>query len=135
MQPRTVTLEAWRAEHRIRVALEREEGVYAGAFELPEEGPWMLLLRVDAGEESLLTTQQIEVTVPSAPSGSRAHMERFTLGLDTLKASDPPAWLDAIAYGVSLVILLLLLRGLLRALRGLQNEQPSGRGAVGPAAL
>ena len=114
-----VRLEAWRAEHRIRVPLKHMGGdAFTGKFTLPEEGPWMLLMWVEAGDESLLATQQLDVGGNSGqPSG--VHRERFTLGFDTLAQSDPPVWLDVLAYAVALAILGLLVRGLIRSLRRL----------------
>ena len=119
-RPQNVTVEAWRAEHRIDVPLLVGFGGegFSGTFTPPEEGPWMLLIRVDAGDEALLATQQVEVRAAgAADSEGAAHRERFTFGLDMLAANDPPAWLDAVAYGVSLVLLALLVRGLVVSLR------------------
>ncbi len=117
----SVRVEAWRAEHRLMIPLTREDTSYSGRFRLPEQGPWMLLIRVAAGDEALLATQQVEVTDrPTAGVGH--HQESFTLGLDTLSGSDPPGWLDALAYLVSVAVLLLLIRGLVRSLRRLADE-------------
>lgn len=45
-----------------------------------------------------------------------SYEQRFTLGVDTLATKEPPAWVDVIAYGVSLLILGLLIVGVSRAL-------------------
>jgi hypothetical protein len=119
----SLRLEAWRAEHRIRIPLQQSEGAYEGRFTLPDEGPWMLLLWVRAGGDSLLTTQQLDVDAGGASKGT--HREAFTLGLDTLAESEPPAWLDILAYTVAAAILGLLLRGLLRSLVRLAIAQSS----------
>jgi hypothetical protein len=76
----------------------------------------MLLIWVEAGDDSLLSTHQLDASAGAGPS-SKVHRERFTLGLDTLAQSSPPLWLDGLAYAVALVILALLIRGLLRSLR------------------
>lgn len=119
--PNDVTAEFWRAQHRLVVPLRQEERGYLGTFELPDEGPWMLLIRVQAGDRSLLATRQVDVERAREPVNN-PHAERFTLGLDKLAGSDPPQWLDLIAYGVSLGILGLLLAGLFRSLRRLAAE-------------
>lgn len=117
-----IRLEAWRAEHRIGVPLERRSANdFTGKFALPEDGPWMLLMWVEAGNDSLLSTQQLEVSGDDALS-SGIHRERFTLGLDTLAESDPPVWLDVLAYTVALIILGLLVRGLSRSLTRLPTH-------------
>jgi hypothetical protein len=120
----SLRLEAWRAEHRIRIPLQQSEGEYEGRFALPDEGPWMLLLWVRAGGDSLLTTQQLDVDAAAGTSPG-SHREAFTLGLDTLAESDPPVWLDLLAYAVAGAILGLLLRGLLRSLVRLAIGQSS----------
>ena len=118
-----VRLEAWRAEHRIRVPLKRTgTNGFTGEFTPPEGGPWMLLMWVEAGDDSLLTTQQLDVSGNSGRS-TGVHRERFTLGFDTLTQSDPPVWLDLLAYAVALVILGLLVRGLIRSLRRLADQE------------
>jgi hypothetical protein len=117
-----IRVEAWRAEHRIEVALKATgTDAFTGEFTLPEEGPWMLLIWVEAGDDSLLSTQQLDVSADAGPS-SKVHRERFTLGLDTLAQSSPPLWLDGLAYAVAIVTFALLLRGLLRSLRRLATD-------------
>lgn len=120
--PETVTVEVWRAEHRIDVPLVKQGDAYVGSFELPDEGPWMLLIRVRSGDESLLATRQIEADATSVDQGGTLS-ERFTLGLDALAASDPPAWLNLLAYGISLGIFVLLLLGLIRSVRRLSTRE------------
>lgn len=81
----------------------------------------MLLIRIQAGDRSLLATRQVEVDL--SPEAADPHVEKFTLGLDTLTGADPPPWLDLIAYGISLGILGLLLAALSRSLRALATER------------
>jgi hypothetical protein len=117
-------LEAWRAEHRIRIPLQQTEGAYEGRFTPPDEGAWMLLLWVEARDDSLLATQRLDVDGDAGLS-SGVHRERFTLGFDTLAQSEPHVWLDLLAYAVAAAILMLLLRGLLRSLARLSSAQSS----------
>lgn len=126
-----VELEAWRAEHRIRPPLTAAGDSYAALVELPEAGPWMLLIRVDAGGKSLLATRILEVEDES--DRSAPHTERFTLGVDALANNDPPAWLDAAAYGLSVAVAALLLRALVGSLRRLELHTEQRPGTWGEA--
>lgn len=115
-----LVMEAWRAEHRIGVPLSNEGGRYTGAFALPEEGPWVVLIRVRAGDEALLATRQLVVEEDAATSATRPVSERFTLGLDALATEAPPGWVDVVAYGIAFVLVGLLLRGTIRSVRRLE---------------
>ena len=90
----------------------------------------MLLIRADVGEEALLATQQVEVHAEGGEGGDDKHRERFTFGLDTLATADPPGWLDVVAYGVSLALLGLLLRGLVASLMRLGRRPHRDRSEV-----
>ncbi|MDQ3987170.1 MAG: hypothetical protein M3280_11830 [Actinomycetota bacterium] len=113
--PENLRVEAWRAEHRITVPVEYDSGAGTAQLKLPEEGLWFLFVRVEANEESLLWGDHF--TVAENGGGEfGVYQQRFTLGVDTLSTKEPPAWVDVIAYGVSLLILGLLIVGVVRAL-------------------
>lgn len=122
--PSNLRIEAWRAEHRI------EAPVNAGGeakITLPERGLWFLFVRAEDGNEHLLWGDHL--TVADEGEGvDKVQEQRFTLGLDTASGDEPSSWIDAMAYGLSLVILLLLVRGVVRALKRLPTvgAAPSG---------
>lgn len=113
-----VQLEAWRAEHRIPIALGSGGGRLSGEALLPAEGPWLLVLRVETGDDSLLSTTTIEVD--EEPAGATAR-RRFTLGLDSASGATAPPWLEVASYLVTIAMALLLIRGVVRALGRLQR--------------
>lgn len=123
---RTIDVEAWRAEHRIQVNLQQQGNGYVGRFELPEDGPWLLLVRISSGEQNLLSTQMLEVGEGGAAGST--HRERFTLGLDALAAGDPAVWLDIVAYGTALALAFGLLRAVIRSLNR-QGAPPIPKGS------
>ena len=112
-QPSGLRVEAWRAEHRISAAINTATG--RADLTLPEQGLWFLFVRAEADGEHLLWGDHF--TIADQGEGETGiHRQQFTLGVDTLAGEEPPAWVDAVAYGVSLVAFLLLLRGVVRAL-------------------
>jgi len=120
--PGKLRLEAWRAERRIKVSTVGEGDVRTAKLTLPEEGPWFLFVRAQAAGENLLWGDRF--TVAAAGEGiSGEARQRFTLGVDTLTGDEPPAWVDWIAYGIAVAILLLLIRGVLRALAQLPQAE------------
>lgn len=73
----------------------------------------MMLIHVSSDGQNLFATQIVELGENA--SGGGTHSERFTLGLDTLAANDPPAWLDVVAYGTAIAIAVPLLRAVVRS--------------------
>ncbi len=113
--PENLRIEAWRAEHRIHVPVDLESDSGGAELTLPEEGLWFLFVRAEASDETLLWGDHF--TVEEEGQGEPGTVrQRFTLGLDTLAGEEPPAWVDLIAYSVSIVILMLLVGGVARAL-------------------
>jgi hypothetical protein len=122
-RPQNLRVEAWRAEHRITVPVGYDYGAGTARVKLPEEGLWFLFVRAEANEENLLWADHF--TVAEKGGGrSGTHQQRFTLGVDALATDEPPAWVDVMAYGVSLLILGLLIVGVVRALRRLPVTDP-----------
>ncbi len=119
-QPENLRIEAWRAEHRIQVPVDLGSG--GGSIELsfPEEGLWFLFVRAEAAKENLLWSDHFTVAEEGAGE-SGTQRQRFTLGVDTLASNEPAAWVDFLSYGVSILILVLLIRGVTRALRRLPS--------------
>jgi hypothetical protein len=117
-QPENLRIEAWHAEHRIIMPVDFRTAGGIAELTLPEEGLWFLFVRAEANKESLLWGDHFTVAEEGAGE-SGIQRQRFTLGIDTLAKAEPPAWVDAVAYGVSLLILGLLITGVIRALRRL----------------
>jgi hypothetical protein len=123
VRPQGLRVEAWRAEHRIRAMVDYEGKRGRAELTLPEQGLWFLFVRAEAGGENLLWGDHF--TVAEEGEGvPGTHRQRFTLGVDTLAVDEPPAWVDLAAYGVAIVILLLLLRGVVKALSRLPSGAP-----------
>jgi hypothetical protein len=114
-RPSNLRVEAWRAEHRIEVPVEYGSDAGTTGLTLPEEGLWFLFVRADTKEESLLWGDHFKVA-EEGEGETGSYEQRFTLGVDTLATKEPPAWVDVIAYGVSLLILGLLIVGVSRVL-------------------
>ncbi len=117
-RPEGLRIEAWRAEHRITAGVDNETGNGSAELTLPEQGLWFLFIRAEADGEHLLWGDHFTIAA-EGEGESGMHRQRFTLGVDTLAVDEPPAWVDAIAYGAAVVILLLLVGGVVRALRRL----------------
>lgn len=119
-QPADVHIEAWRAEHRISEPL--PAGVEEGSAQLtlPEQGQWFLFVRTESGGENLLWGGRFTVAEEGAGE-TGVSRRRFTLGVDTVAGKESAAWVDAVAYGIAMLILLLLVRGVLRALARLPH--------------
>ena len=123
-RPENLHVEARRAEHRITVPVEYESGAGTAELTLPEQGLWFLFVRAEANDENLLWGDHFTVA-ESGAGKSGSQQQRFTLGVDTLSTNEPPAWVDVIAYGVSLLVLALLIVGVVRALGRLPIATPS----------
>ncbi len=123
--PENLRIEASRAEHRIHVPVDFASDGGSTELTLPEEGLWLLFVRAEANDESLLWGDHF--TVEKQGQGEPGpHRQRFTLGIDTRAVAEPPAWVDVIAYGVSILILGLLMVGVFRALSRLPYRDVSG---------
>jgi hypothetical protein len=115
--PEGLRVEAWRAEHRISVPIETTAGSQGRAAEmtLPEQGLWFLFVRAEAGGEHLLWGDHFSVA-DEGEGELGVHRQKFTLGVDTIAVDEPPGWVDAVAYGLAIALLLLLIRGVFKAL-------------------
>jgi hypothetical protein len=118
VQPDNLRIEAWRAEHRIQLPVNDTSNDAKVELTLPEEGLWFLFVRAKAGQENLMWGDHFTIAEDGGGE-SGIHRQRFTLGVDTLAVEEPPAWVDATAYGVSILVLGLLLLGVVRSLRRL----------------
>ena len=117
-RPDNLRVEVWRAEHRITVPIDYHSEEGSAELTLPEEGLWFLFVRAESNNQSLLWGDHF--TVAEGGGGETgSYRQRFTLGLDAVATKEPPAWVDAAAYGLSILLLVLLIRGVVGALRRL----------------
>lgn len=128
-QPENLFVEAWRAEHRIEAPIDYAKDGGSATLTLPEEGLWFLFVRAEADEENLLWGDRF--TVEEEREGQAGtYRRRFTLGINTLAGQEPSAWVDVLAYGLSILILGLLIIGVARALGRLPYQDVSRAGVA-----
>lgn len=125
--PSKVRVEAWRAEHRIKVPVAYDGSVGTAELTFPEQGSWYLFVRAEADGEALLWGGRF-IVGDDGQGVPGTHRQDFTLGVDTLAGDGPPAWVDWIGYVIALAVLVVLIRGVLRALARLPIQTSEGAG-------